>query len=770
MFRITASGVRDYLEVEKEAKVTGRVCDITDTDSGIRITIGNVNVIKGTPVKRDENLLVSIYSDDNLRIGNIITVSGKAKAFEPAGNPGQFNAYSYYRGKGYVYKISAGEYEITDHSFDRYREFIRDIATSVKESFFRYLPEKDAGMISAMVLGDRSFLDENDKELYKQDGIMHILAVSALHVSMISVIVLWIISKFPVGFVTGRISVITVLIIYGSIAGFSVSCTRAVVMLLSGIVAGLTGNSYDRLSAMSLAGIIILLADPAALFRPDYQLSFGASSSIMIVSGITDRIEYKSDIIKMICNSFFVSLGVTLFTMPVLLYNYYDVPLYSVLINLIVIPLMTLLFVAAVLCGLAGITGGLADVFGDVYDGIVGLADMFAEFMAGTVHFILEFYRWICEMAADLCYEFRITGCPDMKMIVLYYILLGLMILTLRKLLEDGEDSRLYRMIHAITHKCTVRTQCTIITMCFLVVLTAVISHKFGNDSFLATVLDVGQGDGIYMELPDSSTMFIDGGSSDVSLVGRYRLMPYLMYKGTRKIDRWVITHGDSDHYSGFMEILDQVVQGKFRIGELWLADVSNPGDGYREVEDKAKEAGINVVKVSSGMRWQWGDAKEAEVNLSEENSEKCLENHYTKSSEFSITCLNPEKNYTCSGENEYSVVLLVRCGSFSGLFTGDVESSGEEKLTEYFKNDPIDLTMLKVAHHGSHNSSPEELIGLLHPDIAVISCGKNNRYGHPHEEILDRLRRIKADIFRTDINGAVTVNNDGEIDIYMNQ
>ncbi len=734
----------EYSEVEEKVQVTGRIAGITDTSSGCKYDISNVNVIHGTHIKSYEHLLIysyqneSDYNNSDFKIGNHIKASGKAKAFEHPGNPGQFDTYSYYRSRGYAYQIKPTNMEIINNNINRYAEFTRNISTRISNSFSQTLPQKDAGMMSAIVLGKKASLDADDKELYQDNGLMHLLAVSALHVSMISGVILWIVARLPISFVKGRIIVIIFLCIYGSIAGYGVSCLRAIIMIVCSIGANITGRTYDNLSALSLAGIITLLYNPTALFGVDYQLSYGSVIAINLTGRIIKRADISSKYLRMFINSFGISVGIAMFTLPVILANYYDVPLYSSFLNLLVIPVMPMLFVSAVI---SGCSGALADYIGQciagdaaifIYIGNIGKCiggiicgglSGISGFMSGIVHYTLEFQRIIMQYSSKSAYQFRLTGCPETACIIAYYVIVCILIILLISI-----------------NKNTLKTVCL---LAGIMILSAVISFKPSDDKLKITTLDVGQGDGIFIEFPGDKNMFIDGGSSDVASLGRYRLQPYLYYKGVRSLDVWVITHGDNDHYSGFIEILDMVSAGKFHIREVWLADVRNPGDGYRMIEDRLGTLNIPVVRMSYGMEAEPGGCH--------------------------ITCLNPVRGMKSNGENEYSVVLLCEYKSFLALFTGDAEGAGEEQVTDYFKKMyyksgryPNGVSVLKVPHHGSGNSSSEQYVRMVHPSISIISCGKDNRYGHPAESTLERLNAVNSRIYDTVHSGAVTVISDG--------
>jgi competence protein ComEC len=262
------------------------------------------------------------------------------------------------------------------------------------------------------------------------------------------------------------------------------------------------------------------------------------------------------------------------------------------------------------------------------------------------------------------------------------------------------------------------------------------------------TFMDVGQGDGIFLKLPDGTNMLIDGGSSDVKNLGKYRLEPFLKYKGVKNIDYAVITHGDSDHYSGILEFLQADYKGDIRIRNLVLPNVSFTGDSYLDLIKAAKEKGVKVSVLSRG-----NTMKNANVYLN---------------------CLWPDKELLqalgeASDTNSHSIVLSLHFLDFDLLLTGDLEGMGEKIVTEEIEEEkgrggiiPLRYDILKVAHHGSKYSTSNKFLEAAAPALAIISSGMDNSYGHPHKETLDRLTINKSAILQTKECGAVTVFTNG--------
>ena len=268
------------------------------------------------------------------------------------------------------------------------------------------------------------------------------------------------------------------------------------------------------------------------------------------------------------------------------------------------------------------------------------------------------------------------------------------------------------------------------------------------------TFLDVGQGDGIFMKGPEGNTYLVDGGSSDVKKVGQYRLEPFLKSQGVGRLDYVLISHGDSDHVNGVEELMErQNIGVKIKTLVLPMQEVWD--EALAGIAEKAKEYGIRVVVIEPGQSIKEGD--------------------------MTITCIQPgnpgteAENRESEGrdaDEEYepgnasSMVLAVKFGEFDMLLTGDVEGEGEGQLTEQLEEQYRGCTweVLKVAHHGSKNSSSEEFLRQVKPAYAFISAGQENRYGHPHQETIERLADVGSKVYSTQEKGALIVEvEDGE-------
>ena len=436
------------------------------------------------------------------------------------------------------------------------------------------------------------------------------------------------------------------------------------------------------------------------------------------------------------------SVGINLVILPILLYYFFEFPLYSFVLNLFVIPLMSVLL-------FLGMAGSLFALW----------ANPISPALFWVCSKILWIYRMSCELTLCLPGARLVIGRPDIRQIVVYYgILFSGMSLRRYVLLRNkreeqgsldkflGNVDRDKRMNRYRRMKCAV----VFLWAAGMVILTT----RFGETGKLTTVvLDVGQGDGIFMRGPEGNTYLIDGGSSDVKKVGQYRLEPFLKSQGVGRLDYVLISHGDSDHMNGVEELIERQDIG-VKIGTLVLPVKEAWDEALAGLAEKAKSHAIHVVVIKPGQSIREGELvitclQPGNMEIKSEDAESRQEKAVLETGSTGLE----------SG-NQASMVLAVQYGEFDMLLTGDVEGEGERQLTKTLEEQyqGCEWEVLKVAHHGSKNSSAEEFLRRIQPAYAFISAGKENWYGHPHQETVKRLRDVGSRVYSTQENGAIIV------------
>ena len=278
-----------------------------------------------------------------------------------------------------------------------------------------------------------------------------------------------------------------------------------------------------------------------------------------------------------------------------------------------------------------------------------------------------------------------------------------------------------------------------------LMAIVAFLVFREKYNGFSINFLDVGQGAAIYIKSESGNDYLIDGGSSDEKNIGEYKLESFLEARQVDSLEYVFVTHCDSDHISGIVELIER---GNIEINVLVLPDI-NVGardEKYMALVNFARERNIKVIYMNAGDKLNDG--------------------------RLQFTCLNPgvyEGSTNGVGGNfdvnENSLVLVAEYKNLACIFTGDIGTDTERNLISLLKGFGLQdkLVIYDVAHHGSGNSNSWEIIDALKPRLSVISCGKDNSYGHPAKEVVERLEAIGSEIWCTYENGQIEVNEGKE-------
>lgn len=628
------------------------------------------------------------------------------------------------------------------------------------------LPGDSYGALKGMLFGDVAEMDEGWLDAYRATGAAHVLAVSGLHVGIVAAALDWLCRRLFRLLAGGRkglagaaeaphaleldelaaayaqdvredaarlaarrrdwavfLLVLGATVFYGAMCGFRTSVIRAVLLFAMLRLAGLLGERGDGLTALGFAGLIILFINPFDLFGAGFQLSFGAVLGLMLftrpIRSLLDRIPLKerADASKVgrflgmlwrgIKAGASASLAAQIGIMPAQLSFFGTLPLLSVFLNLLVIPLASFAVVAGLL---GGLLGSMAAPLGTLPLCLAKLA--------------LDGMNALTLTAAKIPGSTVVLGRPDALMLTAFAAGCG-------ALLSFRKKQRRWRrgLLAAGALLCLA---------------------SLGLDAFVAghrlemTFLDVGQGDACYVR-QGKWRMLIDGGarhswrtgSEDRAGTfsvdyGRSAVLPFLRGEGVRYLDVMLVSHGDSDHCGGLLAVLQNVDVGLLVTGPELSdegAEETRDGEGlsaYRELLLEAERRGVPRVQLRAGDGFDLGHAR---VEL--------------------LWPTGPTED-----SNEGSLVLLLSYADGRSLFTGDAGIASEQSYAPGLGA----VDVLKVSHHGSKGGSGETLLAEIRPQLSVISAGKNNRYGHPAPELLARLSAVGGDILDTAQYGAVTV------------
>ena len=712
---------------------------------------------------------------DLLKIGATVSCSGTYCKFQAAENEGQFHTRKYYTCKGIdgfvsdpvILDVKDPVFGVSDALY-RLREGIRGI-------FYAYLDEQDAAIMTALLLGDKGMLSSDVKTLYQNAGIAHILSLSGLHVAAIGLTLLKLLQMFfrkafhkttlckdlSSG---GRRSAIAAIAISGTIllcwclmTGLATATIRAFVMFVLCAIADLAGRTYDLLSSAAFASIVTAVLNPLCIYDAGFQLSFGAVVSIGIFYPLFLKLLGKYGNHK-ILQGLVVSFSIQTGTLPIVAWHFYQVPLSGIVLNLAVIPLMSIVL---------GLGTALA-LSGGLFLGIKwALFTEMCRIEAFITHVILNFYEKSAGAASAIPNAILVIGRPKAAQILAFYAILGALGVWMR-LEEKREEENLGRVSERVIdysgrHNtvqqplfCRVRKA---LILCTFLIIAHVIVNARQREAVEVRNVSVGQGD-CTLIINSTCVILCDCGSSTKNEVGRYILIPCLKFNGIRRIDDLCISHFDSDHVNGILELLEDPVYGR-KIKRILLSARAPETDGetenYSRFLSLTEEKGIPVYLMKTGDILSDG--------------------------RMEMTCLSPSDSKNTHNvyedTNATSLVLRIRetKTGFRMLLTGDIGEETEEKILSDLKaagrEELLAADYLKVAHHGSGFSSSQAFLQevLNHTDvraddivnagrfprIAVISVGERNRYGHPHAETLQRLSAVQGlYCFRTDQAGEV--------------
>lgn len=686
-------------------------------------------------------------SQDGLpSIGSRVRISGSFSLYTEATNIGQFDARNYYAARkiyGQV-KKAAIVYTEPPNIIGRGKECLWQLRRHLAETFLEVYGEENGALLAAMLLGERTFLSEETQSLYKAAGALHVIAVSGLHISLLGLGLYRLLRRIFDAQAPAAVISVLCMAAYVFLVGNPPSAVRAFIMFAMGLLAGYWKRTLDTPTALSLSAAIILMGNPFYIGQSSFLLSFLAILAIAVfqpalkeclalinpyhfpLSRLLDsrrawRLRHLDlqkvtggchELLKKAGNGLQSSFSVWIVTLPVQLFFFSEVSLFGIFFNLLIIPLMGVIL----LLGIAGLF--LKEIFhlfafltGSVLTDLEITVTSICRYAEGIFFAIIKAGG---SLADRLSLAMWMPGKPAYGKMLLAFGLLLLFCL-LGNLSENGrtfpEKFWKYRLG---------------ILLGIILLLAGYPAHNLQ-----ITFLDVGQGDGICMELPDGRVYLMDGGSSDVSKVGNYRLVPFLKAKGIRKIDAVFLSHGDADHINGIAELLEE----KQMSIDCICLPAGAEQEEFVEIRDLARARNISVRTIQAGDFWENNGAK--------------------------FWCLNPA-DVTASG-NAASMVLYMEYQDFSMLLTGDLEGGGEKSVAALLRSNAITgISVLKVAHHGSKNSTKEEFLRQCSPAVAVISCGEHNTYGHPHKETLERLNDMGTAIYRTDCSGAVQITVSG--------
>ena len=560
--------VQKYISEHPKLTVSGEVQECQAEEYSLSVYLKQVCLTVGSEQIPIENIKVYLNKEEQIRIGMFLRVCGKLEEIPGSRNPGEFDSKQYYACRKIYYQMKDGEVCDKSTGYSYFGQFLQEIRQKA-ETILDEAAGAYAGIFQAMTLGERGNLDAETKMQYQMAGIMHILAISGLHISFVGMGFFRLLKKAGAGNgVAGAVSAFLIYA-YGIVTGGSVSAMRAVGMFLVLVGAGIAGRSYDLLSAMALSAIVLLLDAPAYLYNVSFLLSFGA---VIGIGALTPEICSLLNLKKRTAKSLAGSVIVWLITLPIALHAYGEVSLAGVILNLLVLP-----------------TSGIV-----LASGIFALpVGIFVIEIAKRVVFpgkcVLFLYEKLCEVVGWIPHSTWIAGSPQLWQCAVYYVMLGVAFTGVKWGKKAASVA--------------------------LVIFAVVFLGYHSRNGLAITCLDIGQGDCCVLKMPGGENFLIDGGSSNKKNTAVYQILPYLKNQGIAILDGIFVSHTDQDHISGIEELLELCAQKltTVRVKNLILPDWDTTGGEYEKLKMLAEQTGIRVQTVREGNLLK---TKEAQIEI----------------------------------------------------------------------------------------------------------------------------------------------------------
>lgn len=552
-----------------------------------------------------------------------------------------------------------------------------------------YFSQNTAGLMNALLFGYREGIKPETLEAYQRLGLTHLLAVSGFNVGIVSFILYSLLVRAGIIKELAYMLIVLCLPLYIVLTGGESSILRAGIMGILLLCFIIFRKRISPVILLSIVCIGMLFWNPSYAFELGFQLSF--LMTFVLITSLA-FFQSKSYVQLLILTSCLCSL----FSFPIILYHFYEFSIWSIPLNFLYIPFVSILLFP-VSCMVLILTLSVPENLPYIVSII--------EFIFGSSALFLE--------RAQLLRGSIVLGKPAVWIFILYFI-------SIFYFVYKWEVNKRLKVKSAIP---------------FLLIIIIHAGLPYVNPNAAVSFINVGQGDSILIELPFRKAVYLIDTGGSISFekkewektdeeynVTKQAVLPFLKARGLRRVDGMIFSHGDMDHAGGGLFLLNH-----FNISTVYLPNRENSNELEKLIEEEAKSQNINLIYLRKGI--EWGN----------------------KDSFFSV--LHPDSNRSSS--NNGSIVLWVKLYEKSFLFTGDIEKEAEDEILKNYNH--IHADILKAAHHGSDTSSTTSFLKKLSPSYTVISTGKNNMYGHPSLDVLERLKEEKIVIYRTDLHGDIS-------------
>lgn len=691
-----------YLISPQKATIEGQITSIP-TNAGDK-TKFFLDVSKISYAHKNEKIkaktYVSLYSKgtnaDEFNIGDTYKITGKLRVPFRATNPSQFDYGRYLKNFNvftvfYADKSDCAKVEAKLSPRWAFLQGLNNIRNQIIESHSKYLKSPNLEIMGGIVFGDDAVSPPDYiKTAFKNSGLLHILAASGMNVALIYGIWFFILRRLRVPFNITVSSGIFVIIFYSLMTGLGPSVLRAMFMLIFILLGKLIDRDAHSISLLSFVALLMLIYNPAYINDVGFQLSFLVTFGLLVTAPVVfERFEKVDKVPNWLSGAIFIPVVAQIWVAPIQMFYFNTISLYSVFANIISMPFVSVIsfggFVSSVLAMIKPISDSVCFVFDWVLNPV----------LSGLV-FVSEYF-------SNLPHSQITTTLPSVFQIFLYY---GV-VLCLTLLFKNGKSKKLI-----------------VTTVCFVVVLL-VSTVNLPNRNLETIVFDVQNADAFLIKTPQGKYFIIDSGKMGyrgAKTQAQVIILEYLKDKGIKNVEALILTHFDSDHAGGAVDLLN-----KLNIKILYVNSLNDDSKIAKKVYLAAKARKIRIMQ---------------------------SENNKIMYSEPKLAIKTFSAGIKGGDDNENSVITLISSGGFDELFMGDAGVEAFEKIKTHLPNR---IEILKVGHHGAKDVVDKKMLDYINPQVAVVSTGLNN-YGHPNPYTLKLLKNKNVKTFRTDKQNALKI------------
>lgn len=644
------------------------------------------------------------YQELPFDVGDQVSVKGTIQKGREQRNPYEFDYNKYLNSKGVaalLYIKNMNDINRFDSTTFHLSELVYKSRLRIAEFIDELYTKESAALLKGLLLADRSGIDYDTKEAFVNSGVIHVLAVSGLHVGYIALIFLFLFSRFNI--YLKNIFTVIGLFLFVLVTGAPPSVVRASIMASILILSNLSVRNYNNLNSLAVAAFLILIFDPSELFHTGFQLSFSAVLSIFIlypiIADYISSLNIKPKLLRGIILFMGVSISAQIGTLPFTLHYFNKLSIVALGVNLFVIPAIGII----VSLGIASL------LFGSIF--------LYAgQCYAFTNELISSMMFKLVELSGSWEYSYLYISQFSLYDGVIFYLFLFMIYIS-------------FKFFHTITAK---------VIATLLILINSYIFFSLDNrqllpDNLLSVVMiDIGQGDSFLIKFPDGKTALIDAGNASFGFDNGERIIyPLLRNLGIERINYGFVSHMDADHYLGFESLIDHEI-----VDTIYKPYCDSTISHDVEFEELVKDYDIPVIYYDRNL-FRIGGTRLYVLNDMKRNR---------------------KMSYNM---NDRSGIIKLVYGKNRILFTGDAGKKVESELIRNYGTF-LESDLLKAGHHGSKTSTGNEFLNYVKPKAALISAGLFNRFKHPSSEVIDKLNFNEIEIYRTDLEKAVIIHSDG--------